>query len=158
VVILVLRTILFSKTFKTIYARLVPKVMRPDADASAREHMQHMHPASFMGQMQEHIELHGGMVIFAFKFVRFVGCGVLLGVSIATFILEETGQVEDTVLDIFGKHWGSNRRHNRSGNEASNKAEWLQVALCITTVCVSLYIYRWQTDQMVIPCRYMHPS
>jgi len=134
--ILILHVILISKTFKRLYARLLPKSMHPGSDPSAQEHLQGVHPASFIDQMREHIALHGGSAIFAHKVARFVGCAVLLGVSIATLILE-TGQVR--VEDVLsGKYWGNKYDHRRQGDEVFTEAGWLQVALCITTVRVSM--------------------
>jgi hypothetical protein len=86
--------------------------------------------------MQEHVALHGGTVIFAYKIARFVGCALLLGVSIATLMLE-TGYVD---FGITGKHLENKPKQKHSENGMFTKAEWLQVALCITTVRVSALI------------------
>jgi hypothetical protein len=82
--------------------------------------------------MREHVALHGGTAIFLHKVARFVGCAVLLGVSVATLILEETGQVEDATTGNYLKH--GYLKNRISDKEAFSEAEWLQVALCITTV------------------------
>src|ERR1700691_6072995 len=104
VAILILHIILLSQTFKRVYGCLTPKSRRAVPDASTREHLQGMHPPSFSGQMREHVALHGGTAIFLHKVARFVGCAVLLGVSVATLILEETGQVEDATTGNYLKH------------------------------------------------------
>jgi hypothetical protein len=135
-VILILHIILLSQTYKKLYARLVPKSSHANPDPSNISHLQGMHPASFFGQMQEHIALHGGMVIFAHKVARFIGCAILLGFSVATFILEETGQVEEVIFGITGKHWGKKHKHRNPTKDLFSEAEWLQFALCMTIVRV----------------------
>ena len=139
-VVLVLHIILHSQTFKRLYAHFIPKSRAADPDLSAREILQGVHPASSFGQMREHVEHHGGIAIFAHMLTRFVGCATLLGVSVATFIFEETGQVEDIIFSMAGKHWGRkhkhcNHKHPGGHGDVFSEAEWLQVALCIATVC-----------------------
>lgn len=138
--ILILHIILISQTFKSLYARLIPNSTRPDPGDVDREHLQGCHPASFVGQMREHIALHGGAVIFAYKVARFIGCAILLGFSIASLLLEDDGQVEDLA---FGKHWGNKPKHRKHKHSEFIEQEWLQVALCTTTVRVFVSIYRY---------------
>lgn len=73
-------------------------------------------------------------MIFAYKIARLTGCLALLGFSLATLILEETGQIEDYMFGIFGKWGKKHRKHKNKKHAGFTEAEWLQVALCITAV------------------------
>jgi hypothetical protein len=84
--------------------------------------------------------MHGGCIIFSYKAARLVGCLVLLSLSLATLILEESGQIDSEYLVTGKKHWGKkHRKHRHPKDDEFTNAEWLQVALCLTTVCFFLY-------------------
>lgn len=95
--------------------------------------MQGVQPATFFGQVRAHIAIHGGGVIYTYKVVRLVGCLALLGLSIATLILEETGQIENALFNITGK-WGKKHPKHNKKHAGFTNAEWVQVALVITSV------------------------
>jgi hypothetical protein len=135
-----LHIIILSKPVKALYARLVPNPQSSAslAEASAPEPGQGIYPASLFGQFKLHMSMHGGCIIFAYKAARLVGCLVLLSLSLATLILEESGQIEYIVTGK--KHWGKkHRKHRHSKDGEFTDAEWLQVALCLATVCFVLY-------------------
>lgn len=135
-VILILHIVVRSKPIKTLYTRLIPNSHTTGSRSSTPDPGQGIHPASFFGQVKEHMSTHGGWVIFAYKVSRLVGCLVLLGLSLATLILEERGHISEIVFGISSKHWGKrHRKHRHSKDSEFSDAEWLQVALCATTVC-----------------------
>lgn len=142
-IILVLHIIILSKPAKALYARLTPNSQSNASETSAPEPGQGIYPASLFGQFKAHMSLHGGHVIFVYKAARLVGCLVLLSLSLATLILEENGKIDKLVFGISNKHWGKKHRQHRHPNkDLFTDAEWLQVALCLTTVRpyhISLY-------------------
>lgn len=161
-VILILHVILLSNPAKKIYRRLLPKSRHSESEPSATDLSQGIYPASFFGQVKEHISLHGGVVIFTFKVLRLVGCLALLGVSLATLILEETGKIDDMLYGITGKWGKKHRKHKHSKNEQFTQAEWVQVALVLTSVrCVTIsYLFVLKltpviTDIHIIACSHI---
>ena len=144
-IILILHVIVSSKPVKQLYRLLLPKSRHTESEPSANDRSQGIHPASFFGQVKEHVHLHGGPVIFTFKVLRLFGCLTLLGVSLATFILEEAGDIDDMLYGVNGK-WGKKRRKHKHTNEQFTQAEWVQVALVLTSVrfvtCSYLFLLR----------------
>ena len=122
---LLLHLILLSKPVKIICSRFLPPKSEEEPSPSLEEV-----PVvdGFFSEAKAFISRHGGLVIFAFKFARFIGCLLFLALSLAAFILEEREE-----------HFvGSARKHRRAPhNDSSNpfsRAEWLQFALCMTAV------------------------
>ncbi|KAG2070718.1 hypothetical protein BDR04DRAFT_1053972 [Suillus decipiens] len=85
----------------------------------------------FFSEAKAFISHHGGWVIFAYKFARFIGCLAFLGLSLASFILEE--REERTT----GANEPSKGKH-RNGYIPFSRAEWLQFALCMTAAYASM--------------------
>ncbi|KAF7978858.1 hypothetical protein HWV62_44329 [Athelia sp. TMB] len=133
---IVLHLVLLSKPAKKLYALIFPKLQR-STEVSSPEPGQNIQPASFFGQVRAHIALHGGGVIYAYKVARLAGCLMLLGLSISTLVLEETGQIDGMMYNITGK-WGKKHPNRRKKHAGFTNAEWVQVALCITTAYSSL--------------------
>ena len=130
--LIVLHLVLLCKPVKKLYALIFPKLQR-STEVLSPEPGQNIQPASFFGQVRAHIALHGGGVIYAYKVARLAGCLMLLGLSIATLVLEETGQIDGMMYSITGK-WGKKHPNRRKKHAGFTNAEWVQVALCITTV------------------------
>ncbi|KAK0192579.1 hypothetical protein F5146DRAFT_1040547 [Armillaria mellea] len=75
-------------------------------------------PAGYFQDLKEHVSQNGGTKIFTYRVLRVVGCLVLLGLSIATLVLD----VEENELETSGK-WGDRWLKPR---------EWLAAGLCLT--------------------------
>lgn len=135
-IFLILHIIALSKPVKAIYARILPsKRGRGESQHGTMDPIYGLHPASFFGQFKEHISTHGGVVIYAFKFARLLGCLALLAVSLATLILEETGEIDKLTFGVTGKHWGKkHKKHRHRKHGVFSDAEWTQGALCVTSV------------------------
>lgn len=131
-VLLLLHIVLLSQPAKKLYTFLIPK-SQVAREPAGPEPNQGIHPASFFGQVRAHISIHGGGIIYAYKVIRLVGCLALLALSTATLILEETGQIDGFWYETTGK-WGKKHPKHRKKHARFTVDEWLQVALCITTV------------------------
>jgi len=109
----------------------------PPVDSIAEDNLDvDIESAGFFARVTEHISMHGGLVIFSYMMARVVGCLGFLGFSLASFIITERGLSETNGMKI-GKHWGSGHRNNHRSSTSSH-AEWLQVAMCISSVYASL--------------------
>ncbi|KAG1747913.1 uncharacterized protein EDB91DRAFT_1245381 [Suillus paluster] len=86
----------------------------------------------FFSEAKVFISQHGGLVIFAYKFARFIGCLVFLGLSLATFILDEREEHATEANELLG------RKHRKArhpdGYIPFSRTEWLQFVLCMTAV------------------------
>ncbi|KZP16764.1 P-loop containing nucleoside triphosphate hydrolase protein [Athelia psychrophila] len=129
--LLIIHVIHLSKPAKRLYALIVPNLSLGTTELSGPELEQGIQPATFFGQVRAHIAIHGGGVIYTYKVVRLIGCLALLGLSIATFILEETGQIH-FMYNITGK-WGKKHPKRNKKHAGFTNAEWVQVALCVTS-------------------------
>ncbi|KAG2160129.1 uncharacterized protein EDB93DRAFT_1113551 [Suillus bovinus] len=90
----------------------------------------------FFSEAKVFISQHGGWVIFAHKFARFIGCLAFLGLSLASFILEEREE-HTTGANKLSK--GKHRRPRPSdGYIPFSRAEWLQFAMCMTAAYASI--------------------
>ncbi|KAJ8520559.1 hypothetical protein ONZ45_g2613 [Pleurotus djamor] len=105
----------------------------------------------FWSEFKAHVVSHGGLHIFVYKILRLVGCLALLGLSIATLIIDEI-ELEDRQdiqftyadqepLGWMGAlaRWGKKKRkHRRKEVEQLTQTEWLQFAMCMTYLYASL--------------------
>jgi hypothetical protein len=86
------------------------------------------------------------LAIFTYKFARFIGCLVLLALSLVTFILEVR---EEHSVGADKVSWRQHRKsyHPHNGYIPFSRAEWLQFALCMTAVSslppTSCYLFRY---------------
>lgn len=127
---LLLHLVLLSKPAKKFYSRFLPSTNKTEDEQTALS--EHATTADgFFSEAKAFISRHGGLVIFAYKFARFIGCLVFLALSLATFILEEREEHSGTNNTFRRKH--RKTRHS-DGYISLSRAEWLQFVLCMTAV------------------------
>jgi hypothetical protein len=91
--------------------------------------------AGLFAEAKEHIAKHGGAVIFAFKLARLLGCLVLLGLSLATFVLEEHSRPVSDGLSLFAAVPLDRRPKRKHKTHAHfSYGELLQVAMIVRFV------------------------
>ncbi|KAH7918845.1 hypothetical protein BV22DRAFT_1100101 [Leucogyrophana mollusca] len=134
-VVLTLHLILLSSPAQNIWARVVRRSDGPQS-ATSPETGADIY-AGGLSDAKAFVSQHGGPIIFGYKVARFVGCLALLGLSLATFLLEER---EEHTLGALDKHWGDKRpKHCASDDQPLfSRAEWHQFALCMASVYASL--------------------
>ncbi|KII93466.1 hypothetical protein PLICRDRAFT_35686 [Plicaturopsis crispa FD-325 SS-3] len=138
-ILVLLHLVLASKPVRKLFAAISPPKSAPpeeDVDGTSPR----IRPAGLFADAKEHVADHGGATIFTFKLVRFLGSLALLGLSIATLILEEEGSTtgDESWLTKHGKHWGKHHPKKSGRKYGFSKNEWLQVATCITFTYASL--------------------
>ena len=131
-VVLILHLVLLSSPAQNIWARVVRRSddLQP---ATSPETGANIHAGGLSSDAKAFVSQHGGPIIFGYKVARFVGCLALLGLSLATFILEER---EEHTLGALDKHWGGKRPKHRASDDQPlfSRAEWHQFALCMASV------------------------
>ncbi|KAG2123601.1 hypothetical protein DEU56DRAFT_829341 [Suillus clintonianus] len=131
--LLLLHLITLSKPVKKLWSRFLPPKAEEEPSAFFDE------PTiadGFFSEAKVFISQHGGWVIFAYKFARFIGCLAFLGLSLATFILDEREEHANGANKLSkGKH--RKPRHS-DGYIPFSRAEWLQFALCMTAAYASI--------------------
>ncbi|KAJ8703097.1 hypothetical protein PTI98_001750 [Pleurotus ostreatus] len=124
---------------------------RPDDDAQNEIGEQQI-SSGFAAEVKAHVASHGGLNIFAYKVARLVGCLSLLGLSIATLIMDEYEMEDKQQLDYgYGDQvplgwlgtlakWGGKKRRHRRRKEVEQLTynEWLQFAMCMAYLYASL--------------------
>ncbi|KAG1889339.1 hypothetical protein F4604DRAFT_1711826 [Suillus subluteus] len=131
--LLLLHLITLSKPVKKLWSRFLPPKTEEEPSLFFDE------PTiadGFFSEAKVFISRHGGWVIFAYKFARFIGCLAFLGLSLATFILDEREERATGANKLSkGKH---RRPHPSDGYIPFSRAEWLQFALCMTAAYASI--------------------
>ncbi|KAI4529011.1 P-loop containing nucleoside triphosphate hydrolase protein [Schizophyllum commune Loenen D] len=130
-VLLVLHAIVASRPAQRMWARL----RNVEFEEPVEEPLT-VQPASFWSEFKLHVASHGGWTIYAFKVARLIGTLVLLGLSIASFFIDEARRVGTTDLedevDVLGKgKWGKKHKH-RKQHAHFTKREWLELAMSMT--------------------------
>jgi len=87
-------------------------------------------PNGFLAELRYHAKSLGGVDIFTYRILRLLCVFTLVGLSAATFILDEAPSLQTTTR---GKHWGKKHKHNRGGNTLTYW-EWLDLAVSTTYV------------------------
>lgn len=148
--LLLLHLIMLSKPVKKLWSRFLPPKTEEEPSLFFDE------PTiadGFFSEAKVFISQHGGWVIFAYKFARFIGCLAFLGLSLATLILDERDE-NATGTNKLSK--GKHRRHHPSdGYVPFSRTEWLQFALCMTAVgdlwlSISTFAYSLQTYASIL--------
>lgn len=107
-IILVCQLLVVSKSIRTLRAKLSSTFVSADGDGT-----DHAEPVlegtSHLSGFTQHIRQLGGSAIFAFKFVRFLSCLVLLCLSVLAMVSEE---------------------HKRSGPGLTRPHDWSQIGVC----------------------------
>lgn len=136
--LLLLHLIMLSKPVKKLWSYFLPHKTEEEPTVIFDEPIT---ADGFFSEARVFISQHGGWVIFAYKFARFIGCLTFLGLSLATFILDERGE------HVTGANKLSKGKHRRprpsDGYIPFSPAEWLQFAMCMTAVgdsCLSTSI------------------
>jgi hypothetical protein len=125
--VLITSNLVYGFLHKHFPSRFSETLEADDLDAPSND------TSSFLLDVQHHVYRQGGVVIFAYKTVRFLSVLALLGFSIATFILEEEGVI--TTSGKLGKKLKSIRPNSNSHDLST--AEWLQVAMIFTYVLIN---------------------
>jgi hypothetical protein len=130
-VILILHLIILSKPVKKVWSRFLPPTKTEEETSALSEEATRVN--GFFSKAKASISRHGGLAIFAYKFARFIGCVVLLALSLVTFILEVR---EDHSVGVDKVSWRQHRMSYHPHNDyiPSSRTEWLQFALCTTAV------------------------
>ncbi|KAG1769620.1 hypothetical protein EDD22DRAFT_868510 [Suillus occidentalis] len=131
--LLLLHLIMLSKPVKKLWSHFLPPKTEEESNLFFDE------PTiadGFFSEAKVFISRHGGWVIFAYKFARFIGCLAFLGLSLATLILDERDEhaAGNNKLSK-GKH---RRPHPSDGYVPFSRTEWLQFALCMTATYASI--------------------
>lgn len=88
------------------------------------------YPGGFFADLRRHAESLGGVDILAYRVLRLLSVFTLVGLSVATFVIEEAPSPHPKTT---GKHWGKKHRRNRGGNTLT-PSEWLDLAISMTYV------------------------
>jgi len=88
------------------------------------------YPSGFFADLRHHAKSLGGVDIFTYRVLRLLSVFTLIGLSAATFVIDESPPPHPTTR---GKHWGKKHRHRRGGNTFTS-AEWLDLAISMTYV------------------------
>ncbi|KAF5384757.1 hypothetical protein D9757_006267 [Collybiopsis confluens] len=109
---------------------LVRKLFRRQQIISAEEPLHgHAQPENLVQEVKSHIKAHGGPAIYAYMVSRFLGCLTLLGLSLATLLIDLEGRA-DTVKDL-GK-WAKKHPKNKPLSDHFSDAELLEAAMTLT--------------------------
>ncbi|KAJ8594874.1 hypothetical protein M405DRAFT_929881 [Rhizopogon salebrosus TDB-379] len=134
-VILILHLIILSKPVKKVWSRFLPPTKTEEETSALSEEATRVN--GFFSKAKASISRHGGLAIFTYKFARFIGCLVLLALSLVTFILEVR---EEHSVGADKVSWRQHRKsyHPHNGYIPFSRAEWLQFALCMTAAYASM--------------------
>ncbi|KAG1908484.1 uncharacterized protein F5891DRAFT_993333 [Suillus fuscotomentosus] len=131
--LLLLHLIMLSNPVKKLWSYFLPHKTEEEPTVFFDEPIT---ADGFFSEARVFISQHGGWVIFAYKFARFIGCLTFLGLSLATFILDGRGE------HVTGANKLSKGKHRRprpsDGYIPFSPAEWLQFAMCMTAAYASI--------------------
>ncbi|KAK0478556.1 hypothetical protein IW261DRAFT_1551827 [Armillaria novae-zelandiae] len=88
-----------------------------------------------LAEVREHVALHGGPTIFFYMVLKFLGSLALLGLSVASLVLDEQDRTHDNV-GLYGK-WGKKHKGKKEHSRAFTNEEWLEASLCLTFLYTS---------------------
>ncbi|THH12876.1 hypothetical protein EW146_g7283 [Bondarzewia mesenterica] len=96
--------------------------------------------AGIVSEAKQHVKTLGGWTIFTLRLVRLLSVLTLLGLSVASFVLDEDGLfIKD--VESLSKHWGKghkkHRKHRNSSRLSFTRHEWLELTQCVTYLYVS---------------------
>jgi hypothetical protein len=125
--IIVVHYISARKFVKTVWARFTKD---PIQEEESSEPNVVTDPNGFFAELRHHVESLGGVDIFTYRVLRLLSVFTLVGLSAATFVLDEAPSPHTTTR---GKHWGKKHRQHRGGDTLTC-LEWLDLAVSITYV------------------------
>ncbi|KDQ56808.1 hypothetical protein JAAARDRAFT_36283 [Jaapia argillacea MUCL 33604] len=127
--LLLSQAIFLSKPLKKLYARL--RLTKAVSEEGSEQEPTIVDPqVGFFDELRAHIQSHGGAIIYGFKVARLVSVLALLGLSVATLILDENGD-----LGTLKKHGGEKRKSGKA-RSTFTRSEWLEFALSMTYVYI----------------------
>ncbi|KAG2023135.1 ATP-binding cassette transporter [Coprinopsis cinerea AmutBmut pab1-1] len=86
--------------------------------------------ANIVSDFSEHVKLHGGATIFAFRVLRLLACIALLGLFVYSSILDE----QSSLYVIFGdKKKKGGRKHRDKTPPKLTEQEWIDMMLSMTS-------------------------
>ena len=143
IAILLLRSTLTSKWFTKLWARIRRRDkandLALDAEAEVDEAVVRTH-SGIIADIKSHVQAKGGPVIFGWKLLRLAGCLTLVGLTMATLIIDEESR-ESSFVDVLKWKKGKGKKKKKKDTPATDEfttEEWLHVALCLTYVCFEL--------------------
>ncbi|PBK89786.1 P-loop containing nucleoside triphosphate hydrolase protein [Armillaria gallica] len=125
-VIFLLQIVFSSRRVRRLFRRFTDAPIAADEEPQLEPEAV-FHPAGYFQDLKEHVSQSGGPKIFTYRVLRLVGCLVLLGLSIATLVLD----VEENELETSGK-WGKKHKKKPRGDRWLKPREWLAASLCLT--------------------------
>lgn len=136
IALLLLRSLVASEWFKKLWAHIRHHNKEGDIDAEADidESVIRTH-AGILADVKSHVKAGGGCIVFGWKLLRLAGCLALVGLTIATLVIDE-GNRESSVIDIWKHKKGKGKKKKKDvpvSDEFTNE-EWVHVALCLTYV------------------------
>jgi hypothetical protein len=136
ILVLILQIIVSSGPIKALRARI--STSTEDA-STAGEYSASSTRTGLLSAVKDHVEKSGGSIIFVFHLSRLVLVLSLLVLSIFCFLQDEGLHSVNSGLGPLNKHWGKwrNPKHRNGGGGGSfSKREWLDLAACLTYVCL----------------------
>ena len=129
ILIVAIRYISTRKFVKKVWARFTKNPIEEEEEplepTVVTDHI------GFLADLRHQVKSLGGVYIFAFRVLRLLSIFTLVGLSVATFILDEEAPSSHTTTR--GRHQGRRHGHHRGGNTLTY-SEWLDLAVSITYV------------------------
>ena len=139
--ILLLHRIVASSAVKRLAARVIrSRKAVHDSDDEELDEVFVDVPNPNLGVLSDikaHIDSMGGSIVFFYKMLRFVGCLVLVGLTIATLVLDEHQRGNGGLLSQLRKR--KEKKAKKRPSPTFTTSEWLQIALALTYVCHVLF-------------------
>ncbi|KAL5534538.1 hypothetical protein ACEPAG_1001 [Sanghuangporus baumii] len=125
-VFIILKGVLGLKPVRSLVTRAFRRPITEETDDGIGQDVPEH--GGILADIKMHIDAKGGPVIFTYKMLRLLGCLTLVGLTIATLVIDETDR-QTGFLEILKKK-KKKKKHARS--DEFTEAEWLQVAVCLT--------------------------
>ena len=115
-----------APSFRSRVSRSNKETVEETDETTTHEVIEH---GGIFADIKMHVNEKGGPVIFAYKTLRLIGCLILVGLTIATLLMDENDR-QTGFLESLKKKGKKKKKHAPSSDEFT-KAEWMQVALCL---------------------------
>ena len=137
IALLLLRSLVASNWFNKLWIRIRRRNKADDLDLEPEvdESVVRTH-AGIIADVKAHIKAEGGWRIFGWKLLRLAGCLTLVGLTIASLVIDEENR-ESSVIDILKFKKGKGKKKKKKDAPVSDEfsaEEWTHVALCLTYV------------------------